>query len=117
VILELGVESASANERVDLDQELRALLEWVRRDHVPGVRVALKAPEVEADTVGVLSDVVEVVVGTGDVVGAVGGIAAGLHAWLNSRRAKVTVTVVRDDRTITFTKSMSKEELERLLTD
>ena len=118
MILELGVESAAApNERVDLDQELRTLLDWIRREHVPGVRVTRKPPEVEADTMGALSDIVEVIVGTGDVVGAVGGIAAALHAWLNSRRTKVTVTAVRGDKTYVFTQSMSKEELERLLAD
>jgi hypothetical protein len=115
VILDLGVESAAPNERVDLEQELRTLLDWVRREHVPGVRVARKPPAVEADTMGGLSDVVEVIVSTGDVVGAVAGLSAALHAWLNSRRTKVTVTVVRGDRTITFTRSMSKAELERLL--
>jgi hypothetical protein len=115
VILELGVESAAPDERVDLEQELRTLLDWVRREHVPGVRVALKPPEVEADRMGGPSDIVEVIVGAGDVVAALAGISAALHTWLSSRRIEVTTTVARGGRTVTFTRSMSKAELEQLL--
>lgn len=112
---ELSVGSAAEGQRIDLELELRTLQDWMRRERVPGVRVVTKPPELEKGELGGLSDIIQVIVSTGDVVGAVSGIATAIYSWLQSRRRKVTVTIVDGDVTYEFTQSMPKAEMERLL--
>lgn len=113
--LELSVGSEADGRRIDLELELRTLQDWVRRERVPGVRVVRKPPELKEEDLGGISDVIQVIVGTGDVVGAVAGIATAVHSWLQSRRTRVAVTVVDGDTTYEFNQSMPKSEIERLL--
>ncbi|WP_109508239.1 effector-associated constant component EACC1 [Nocardioides speluncae] len=111
--LELSV--GGQGPRTDLELELRTLQDWVRRERTPGVRVVRKPPELKEGDLGALSDVIQVIVATGDVAAAAAGIATAIYSWLQSRRTKVAVTVVDGDTTYEFTQSMPKAEIERLL--
>lgn len=113
--LELSVRSTAADQRIDLELELRTLQDWVRRERVPGVRVVLKPPVIKEGELGGLSDVIQVLIGTGGAVGAVSGIATAIYGWLQSRRTKVAVKIVDGDTTYEFTQSMPRAEMERLL--
>lgn len=110
LVLRLGQVDPNA----DQEQELRQLLGWLRESDLDGLRVnARRRPAAPGDQ-GALSDALELFLSEGGAA-AIGAVSHALWTFLQSRRAKVELTVTGEGTTTVITTSMPRAAVEEVV--
>lgn len=77
----------------DADAEMRLLLQWLRQEHIPSVKLQLSRPEMAEEKMGAMADAIQII----GPDGAAAAVATAISAWIATRRKELKVRVRRAD--------------------
>jgi hypothetical protein len=75
------------------DEDVLSLMQWLRQERLPSVRLALSRRPAAEGTMGLLADAVQII----GPDGAAAAVATAISAWLASRRTEVKIRIRRKD--------------------